>query len=102
MRPASASEEVSCDVFGEVAAIVRDVIGEDFLLEQELTRDTSFSQDLALESIEFVELSEKLQERFGQRANLATFIAGMDIDAIMDITVGELADYITAQLATSA
>jgi acyl carrier protein len=103
MRPTSASEEGSVsDVFDEVAAIVRDVIGEDFLLEQELTRDTSFSQDLALESIEFVELSEKLQERFGQRANLATFIAGMDIDAIMDITVGELADYITAQLAPSA
>jgi acyl carrier protein len=89
-------------VFDEVAAIVKDVIGEDFLLEREITPDTSFSQDLALESIEFVELSEKLQLRFGPRANLATFIAGMDIDAIMDITVGELTGYITAQLTTSA
>jgi acyl carrier protein len=88
-------------VFDEVAALVKDVIGEDFLLEREITPDTSFSQDLALESIEFVELSEKLQQRFGPRANLATFIAGMDIDAIMDITVGELTSYITAQLTTS-
>lgn len=86
-------------VFDELADIVRDVIGDDFLLEQEITPGTSFSQDLALESIEFVELSEKLQEHFGQRANLATFISGLDIDAIMDITVGQLAAYIEAQLA---
>lgn len=87
-------------VFDEVADIVRDVIGEDFLLEQEITPGTSFSQDLAFESIEFVELSEKLQEHFGQRANLATFISALDIDAIMDITVGQLAAYIEAQLAS--
>ena len=90
------------NVFDEVADIVREVIGEDFLLEQEITPATSFSEDLALESIEFVELSERLQQRFGQRANLATYIAGMDIDAIMDITVGELTVYIADQMAASA
>jgi acyl carrier protein len=89
-------------VFDEVAGVVRDVVGEDFLLEQQITPGTSFSEDLALESIEFVELSERLQERFGPRANLATFIGGMDIDQIMDITVGELAAYIETQLAASA
>ena len=87
-------------VFDELADLVRDVIGEDFLLEQEISPGTSFSQDLALESIEFVELSEKLQEHFGQRANLATFMSGMDLDAIMDITVGQLAAYIEAHLAS--
>jgi acyl carrier protein len=87
-------------VFDELADLVRDVIGEDFLLEQEISPGTSFSQDLALESIEFVELSEKLQEHFGQRANLATFMSGLDLDAIMDITVGQLAAYIEAHLAS--
>jgi acyl carrier protein len=89
-------------VFDEVAGMVRDVIGEDFLLEQEITPDTSLSQDLALESIEFVELSERLQEHYGARVNLATFVAGLDIDAIMAITIGQLAGYIEAQLAASA
>ena len=89
-------------VFDEVADLVREVVGEDFLIEQEITADTSFSDDLALESIEFVELSERLTERFGPRANLALFIADKDIDAITSITVGELAGYISAQLATPA
>jgi acyl carrier protein len=90
------------DLFDEVAGLVREVIGEDFLLDEEITPATSFSQDLALESIEFVELSERLQQRFGQQANLATFVADMDIDAFTAITVGELTAYITAKLATPA
>ena len=89
-------------VIDAVTDIVRVVIGADFLVEQDITPDTSFSHDLSLDSIEFVELSEKLQQHFGPRANVATFIAGLDIDAIMDITVGQLAEYIEAQLATSA
>jgi acyl carrier protein len=93
---------MSTAFFDEIADLVREVVGEGFLLEQEITPDTSFSQDLALESIEFVELSELLQQRYGQRANLATFIADMDIDAITEITVGELAGYVTGQLAGTA
>jgi acyl carrier protein len=93
---------MSTAVFDEIAGLVREVVGEEFLLEQEITPDTSFSHDLALESIEFVELSERLQQRYGQRANLAAFIADMDIDAITEITVGELAGYVSAQLAQPA
>jgi acyl carrier protein len=87
------------DVFDEVAAMVRAVIGDDFLLDTEIAPDTSLSQDLAMESIEFVELSEKLQERYGPAANLTAFIAGLDLDGIMGITVGQLAGYIQGQLA---
>lgn len=88
-------------VFDTIAGIVREVIGADFLLDQEITPDTSFSEDLALESIEFVDLSEKLREQFGPRANLTTFFADMDIDQIMDLTVGQLAGYVTVQLGAS-
>jgi acyl carrier protein len=86
-------------VFDEIVTIVGEVIGDDFLLEDEITPQTSFSDDLALESIEFVALSEKLQERYGQRVNLVEFIADKDIDQIMAITVGELVGYIESRLA---
>lgn len=88
-------------VFDEVTEIIKEVIGEDFLLEEEITPQTSFSDDLALESIEFVELSEKLQEHYGERVNLVTFIADKDIDGIMSITAGQLVDFIEAQLAAT-
>lgn len=88
-------------VFDEVAELVRAVIGDDYLLDLQITPDTALSQDLAMESIEFVELSEKLQERYGPPANLTAFIAGLDLDGLMGITVGQLAGYIQGQLAGS-
>lgn len=87
-------------VFDEVVKIVTEVVGEDFLLDEEITPETSFNGDLGLESIEFVELSEKLQEHYGERVNLVEFIADKDLDGMMAITVGELVTYIESQLAS--
>jgi acyl carrier protein len=84
-------------VLDEVTGILADVLGEEFLAGTEITPGTSFSDDLALESIEFVQLSEKLQEHYGERVNLVAFIGDMDIDAIMAMTVGQLVGYIEAQ-----
>ena len=89
-------------VLDEITGILADVLGEEFLLDTEITPGTSFSDDLALESIEFVQLSEKLQEHYGERVNLVAFIGDMDIDAIMAMTVGQLVGYIEAQLAATA
>lgn len=86
-------------VFDEVVRIVTEVVGEDFLLDEEITPETSFNADLGLESIEFVELSEKLQEHYGERVSLVEFIADKDLDGMMAITVGELVTYIESQLA---
>ncbi|MCP2335774.1 acyl carrier protein [Actinomadura rupiterrae] len=89
------------DVLDEVVAMLAEVVGEDFLLEQEVGPDTSFNDDLALESIEFVALAEKLQLRYGARIEFAAFIAGMDLDQIMAMTVGDLTTYIESRLAAS-
>jgi acyl carrier protein len=89
-------------VLDEITAILAEVLGEEYVSDIEITLDTSFSEDLALESIEFVELSEKLQDRYGTRVNLAIFFADMDIDTIMVLTVGQLVDYVQAQLAATA
>ena len=89
-------------VLDEITAILAEVLGEEYVSDIEVTLDTSLSEDLALESIEFVELSEKLQDRYGKRVNLAVFFADMDIDTIMVLTVSQLVDYVQAQLAATA
>lgn len=90
------------DVFGQVVRILTEVLGEDFLLDTQITADTTFSDDLALESIEFVMMSEKLQEHYGDRVDFVSFIGELGINEIMDMTVGTLASYIEGQLATTA
>jgi acyl carrier protein len=90
------------DVLDEIVRIVTEVVGEDFLLDIEITPDTTFSDDLALESIEFVALTSMLQESYGERVNLPAFIGDMDINDIMAITVGKLVGYIEGALSGDA
>lgn len=78
-----------------------EVVGEDFLLDVEISRETTFSDDLALESIEFVALAEQLQKRYGGRVDFATFVADMDITEIMTMKVGTLVGYIEERTTTA-
>ncbi|MEU5882286.1 hypothetical protein [Spirillospora sp. NPDC047279] len=85
-------------VLTEVVRMLVDVVGEDFLLDLEVGPGTTFNEDLALESIEFVALAERLQGRYGDRVDFAAFIAGMDLDQIMRMTVGDLVAHIESRL----
>ncbi|TWP53685.1 acyl carrier protein [Lentzea tibetensis] len=80
------------DVLTRLAQIISEVVGPDFLLDVEITRETTFSDDLGLESIEFVALADKLRAHYD--VDLVGFLADMDIDEIMAMSVGRLADHI--------
>jgi acyl carrier protein len=82
------------EILADVVAMIADVAGADFLLDVEVTAATTFNADLALESIEFVALAEKLQERYDGRVDFAAFVADMDIDEIMSMTVGRLVGHV--------
>jgi acyl carrier protein len=86
------------NILNEVVQILVDVIGEDFLLEVEVGSDTTFTDDLALESIEFVALGDALQRHYGGRVDFAAFVADMDLDEIMAMTVGDLVSHIESRL----
>ena len=81
-------------VLETVAALVREVIGVDEAIGPPIGLETTFNGDLELESIEFVALAEKLQERYGQRVDFAGWLSGMELDAIIALKVGDLVDLV--------
>ena len=83
-------------IIEDIAALIVEVIGDDVLLGIEIEPATSFSKDLEMESIEFVALAEKLQLRYGSRVDFTAFLAGLGIDEILALTVGQLAAHIAA------
>lgn len=86
-------------VLAELEEILTEVVGDDLLLDGPLTLDTSFDQDLQLESIEFVALAEELLERYGERVDFVAWMAGMELDDIVALTVGQLVDFVVTSLA---
>lgn len=89
--PVELTEET---VFGDVVGVLVEVLGDEFLLELDVDADTRFNEDLAVESIEFVALAEKLKFKYGARVDFVAFLAGMDIDQITALTVGQLTSFI--------
>jgi acyl carrier protein len=98
MTRKDASEEA---VLSNVARMVRDVIGEEWVEEVPIGLQTSFANDLELESIEFVALAEKLKTEYGKEVDFASWLAGMELKEIIMLRVGQLVEFIVLCLSKS-
>jgi acyl carrier protein len=74
------------------------VIGDPELLHTDITLDTTFGNDLELESIEFVALAERLRAEFGERVNFVAFLAKKQVDDMVSLTVGDVVRYVVSCL----
>jgi acyl carrier protein len=68
------------------------LIGDEVLIP--ISAESSFGNDLELESIELVTLIEKLQEEYGDRVDFISWLSEKDLDDLVKLTVGELVEYI--------
>ena len=84
------------ETLATVERLVREVMDDEAGLGPPIGMDTSFSNDLELESIEFVALAEKLQERYGSGVDFAGWLSGMELDRILSLSVGDLVGFIEA------
>lgn len=96
---APAASAAADEILAEVRRLLVDVIGEDYLLDLEIGPETSFNEDLEVESIEFVALAERLLERYGEQVDFVGWLSEMDLDQIIGLTVGDLVAFIAAAIA---
>jgi acyl carrier protein len=87
-------------ILERVRSMLVEVIGEDYLTTLEIVPETSFQDDLEIESIELVALGERLQEEY-VFVDFAEWLATMEVDEILAMTVGDLVTHIAATHASS-
>lgn len=85
-------------VLADVETMLRDVLG-DFGPDAEITMDTTFRDDLGMESLDVVSLAGRLQARYGNAVNFALFVSTFDVASVGELTVGQLVEYIADSLA---
>jgi acyl carrier protein len=89
-------------VLADIAGMLR-TVGTDLGLDDvEITRATTFHDDLELESIDLVVLAGALRSHYGERVNFAEFVGALELDEIIALTVGRLVDHVVAALAAAA
>lgn len=99
--PAPATTPDAPAVLADVAGMLRIMLDEDGLEDIEVAMDTRFTDDLELESIDLVTLAGTLQDRYGQKVNFAEFVADLELDEIIGLTVGQLVRYIVRCLSAA-
>jgi acyl carrier protein len=70
--------------------------------DEEITADTSFRDDLEMESIDVISLAGRLQARYGDQVNFAQYVAALDVESLRGLRVGGLVEHIAASLNANA
>ena len=92
----SPMNQTNAEILSTVEVLIGEIAGEEILLAAPITMATSFNADLELESIEFVALAEKLQQRYGAGVDFVGWISKKSLDEIIALTVGELVEFIAS------
>lgn len=82
----------------ELAGLIAEVVGEGANWSARITATTSVEDDLELEGADFAELATALRSRYGDRVDLLHYLAGLDLDRLIELTVGDLAGYVDGAL----
>jgi acyl carrier protein len=84
-------------ILTEIAGMLHAIRG-DAGIDGEITMATRFQDDLEMESIDIVSLAGRLQGRYGDVVNFAQLVAGLDLDSLRQLRVGQLVEHIAAAL----
>jgi len=86
--------EIEAEVLAAVTTMLGEVIGEGYVAGMRITMDSSFNQELEIESIELVLLAERIRDRYGDRVDFVGFLANRTIDDLIELSVGDLVRFI--------
>ncbi len=85
-------------LLAELAGMLLGVTGEDERWAAGITPATRLEADLRLESVELAALGGALRDRYGDGVDLLAFVAGLDIDQIIALTVGDVLAYVMGRI----
>jgi acyl carrier protein len=81
-----------------VEQAIIDVVGQEFYEECEVGLESTFAEDIELESIEVMEIAEKLIDTYGEKVDFVAWFADMQLEDLVEITVGSVVDFIVTSL----
>jgi acyl carrier protein len=79
---------------GDVTEALAAATGDESLLRAGVTAGTLLEGHLCLDSVDLAALAALLRDRYGPVVDLAGYVAGLDIDEIIGLTVGDVAGYV--------
>jgi acyl carrier protein len=86
----------------ELVALLRESVGEDRRWPDDLGPHTRLDADLALDSLEAAAFAARVREHYGDRVDVLAHVSALDIDAIINLTIADVAEHIAVTLIGTA
>lgn len=83
----------------EIADLLCAAVSEDPAWRAALAGHTRLDGDLFLDSIELAALAAALRERYGPRVDLVAYVADLELDALIELTLAQVAEYVAGYAA---
>jgi acyl carrier protein len=85
-------DDLTADDMAEALAAAT---GDESLLSIGINGATRLEGDLCLDSLDLAALSALLRDRYGTAVDLTGYVAGLEIDQVIGLTVADVAAYVT-------
>jgi acyl carrier protein len=86
------------EILAVVVEQIRESIGEDWIQHIAVDSASRFTDDLEIESIEFMKITDALQARFGNELDFVGWLSSKTIHELIGLSVGDLTDFIVGSL----
>jgi acyl carrier protein len=80
-----------------VETSIREVVGDWYYEECQVGLDSTFAEDVQLESMEVMEVAEKLMDAY-EGVDFVAWFADMELEDLVELTVGHVVGFIVTSL----
>lgn len=81
-------------LFEELKGYIADIIGHDIAEELDITRESNFTRDLEMDSIEIVAFAEKVKAKYGESLDFAGWLSVMTLDELIELRLEDIINFI--------
>jgi acyl carrier protein len=81
-----------------VEGTIIEVVGRWYYEECDAGLDSTFAEDIELESMEVMEIAERLIETYEGKVDFVSWFSEMDFEQLIVITIGDVVNFIVASL----
>lgn len=78
------------EIFVLLKQFITEVVGEEFASEMNISKESRFTHDLEMDSIEIVAVSEKIKKHFGPSIDFTGWLSGMSIDELISLNMNDI------------
>jgi acyl carrier protein len=77
-----------------VMKLLSDVIGAEFFAEYDVSSDSTLTGDLEMESMEIVELAEKIKVYYQNKVDMSEWMAKLSLEKLVALNVGDVTEFV--------